>query len=39
MISMSVKALGRNGLIRLTIHGQIIIQNPPQLWETHNQNK
>ena len=36
---MYLGALNVNGLTKLTFHGEIIIQNPPQLWVAHNQNK
>ena len=36
---MYLAALGKNGLTKLTFHGEIIVQNTPQLLGAHNQNK
>ena len=36
---MYLAALAKNGLTKLTFHGERIIQNTPQLLGAHNQNK
>ena len=36
---MYLVALGKNELTKLTFHGEIIVQNTPQLLGAHNQNK
>ena len=39
MVSVYLVAPGVDGLTKLTFHGETIIQNTPQVWVAHSQNK